>query len=179
MIKQRAGAFLSNSDRFSESLMIVKELGFDPSSFLFCSALANIVSNDKSKWEEKMELYMSFGWSEDDIVSAFKKQPQIMATSKEKITRMMDFFLNESRWGLSFVSRYPNILLFSLEKTIIPRYSVTRVLMSHGLLKRDVNLHTVCHMKEEKFLEKYVIHEKVPQVIQAYKGKISTGVAHI
>ncbi|KAK1293592.1 hypothetical protein QJS10_CPB17g01584 [Acorus calamus] len=104
-----------------------------------------------------MELYMSFGWSEDDIVSAFKKQPQIMAISKDKITRMMDFFLNESRWGLSFVSRYPNMLLFSLEKTIIPRYSVTRVLMSHGLLKRDVNLHTVFHMKEEKFLEKYVI----------------------
>ncbi|KAK1316231.1 hypothetical protein QJS10_CPA05g00646 [Acorus calamus] len=40
MIKQRAGAFLSNSDRFSEALMIVKELGFDP--FLFCTRQCSV-----------------------------------------------------------------------------------------------------------------------------------------
>ncbi|KAK1317792.1 hypothetical protein QJS10_CPA05g00653 [Acorus calamus] len=157
MIKQRAGAFLSNSDRFSEALIIVKEMGFDPSSSFFFMALANVVGTDKSKWVEKMELYGSFGWSEDDIVSAFKKQPQIMVLSKEKITRMMDFFVKESGLGLSFVSRYPDALLLSLEKRIRHRHSVTRVLISHGLLNKDVNFYTIFKLTEAKFLDKYVI----------------------
>ncbi|KAK1279298.1 hypothetical protein QJS04_geneDACA015101 [Acorus gramineus] len=157
MIKQRAGAFLSNSDRFSEALIIVKDMGFDPSSSFFFMALANVVGTDKSKWVEKMELYKSFGWSQDDIVSAFKKQPQIMVLSKEKITRMMDFFVKESGLGLSFVSRYPDALLHGLEKRIMRRYSVTRVLISHGLLNKDVNYYTIFKLTDAKFLDKYVI----------------------
>ncbi|KAK1293595.1 hypothetical protein QJS10_CPB17g01589 [Acorus calamus] len=173
MIKRNPSAFLSRSDRFSEALMIVKDMSFDPSSSLFCVALATVVGIDKSIREEKMELYGSFGWSEDDIVSAFKKQPQIMAISKSKIKRMMDFFVKESGCGLSLVSRYPNILLLSLEKRIMPRYSVTRVLISHGLLNRDVNFVTIFMLKEAKFLEKYVIkyQENVPQVMLAYQRK--------
>ncbi|KAK1317791.1 hypothetical protein QJS10_CPA05g00654 [Acorus calamus] len=151
--------------------MFVKKMSFNPSSSLFCLALATVLGIDKSIWEEKLELYRSFGWSEDDIVSAFKKQPQIMFISKKKIKRMMDFFVKESGWGLSFVSRYPSLLLLSMEKRIMPRYSVTRVLISHGLLNRDVNINTIFKSTEAKFLEKYVIEyqEKVPQVMQAYQ----------
>ncbi|KAK1317405.1 hypothetical protein QJS10_CPA05g00647 [Acorus calamus] len=80
-----------------------------------------------------------------------------MTLSKDKIVRMMDFFVKESGLGLSIVSGYPKLLLLSLEKTIIPRYSVIIVLMSRELLNGDVNFYTICHLKEEKFLEKYVI----------------------
>ncbi|KAK1293590.1 hypothetical protein QJS10_CPB17g01586 [Acorus calamus] len=156
--------------------MIVKEMGFDPLSSFFCSALATVVAVDKSLWKEKMELYRSFGWSEDDVVSAFKRQPEVMTLSKDKIVRMMDIFVKESGLGLSIVSRYPKLLLLSLEKTIIPRYSVISVLMSRELLNGDVNFDTICHLKEEKFLEKYVIkyQVKVPQVMQAYQSKMRT-----
>ncbi|KAK1317793.1 hypothetical protein QJS10_CPA05g00652 [Acorus calamus] len=173
MIKQYLRVFLSKYDRFIEALMIVKEMGFDPSSSLFCLALSSIVGTSKLKWEEKKELYRSFGWSEDDIISAFKRQPQIMVISKEKIARMMNFFVKESGWGLSIISKSPNLLMFSFEKTIMPRYSVTCVLESHGLLNRDVNFYGICRLKEAKFLEKFVIkyQEKVPQVMQAYQGK--------
>ncbi|KAK1317795.1 hypothetical protein QJS10_CPA05g00650 [Acorus calamus] len=53
----------------------------------------------------------------------------------------------------------------------MPRYSVTRLLISHELLNKDVNFLSICILKEEKFLEKYVIKylEKVPQVMQAYQ----------
>ncbi|KAK1279296.1 hypothetical protein QJS04_geneDACA015103 [Acorus gramineus] len=173
MIKHRARAFLYGSDRFNEALMIIEKMGIDPSSSVFYFAIASVVCTEKSKWEEKMELYKSFGWSEDDIISAFKRQPQIMVISKEKMARMMDFFVNESMWGLSTISSSPELLMFSLEKTIIPRNSVICVLLSNGLLKGNVNFYTICHLKEAKFLEAYVIkyQEKVPQVMQAYQGK--------
>ncbi|KAK1316228.1 hypothetical protein QJS10_CPA05g00649 [Acorus calamus] len=107
MIKHRARAFLYGSDRFNEALMIVEKMGIDPSSSVFYFAIASVVCTEKSKWEEKMELYKSFGWSEDDVVSAFKRQPQIMSISKEKMARMMDFFVNESMWGLSTIIQLP------------------------------------------------------------------------
>ncbi|KAK1319542.1 hypothetical protein QJS10_CPB04g00613 [Acorus calamus] len=86
---------------------------------------------------------------------------------------MMDFFLKEPELGLPVVVNWPHLLAHSLEKIIIPRWSVIRVLTSHGILNKDVNLYTICKLKVEKFLERYVIkyQEKVPQVLQAYQGK--------
>ncbi|KAK1294861.1 hypothetical protein QJS10_CPA16g01301 [Acorus calamus] len=139
-----------------------------PSSSLFYMAFGTLLRIGESLWEEKFVLYISFGWSEDDILSAFKKKPQIKELSKDKMRRMMDFFLKNPDWG------YPSFL----EKRIIPRWSVIRVLTSHGILNKYVNLYTICKLKEEKFLERYVIkyQEKVPQVLQAYyQGKTVFG----
>ncbi|KAK1294222.1 hypothetical protein QJS10_CPA16g01293 [Acorus calamus] len=165
--------FLTQPDRFTEVSTKVKAMDFKPSSSLFYKALGTMLSLSKSTWEEKFEWYRSFGWSEDDILSAFKKHPQIMNLSKYKIRKMMDFFLKEPGLELSSISSRPNLMLYSLEKTIIPRYSVINVLKSHGLLNKDVSLLMICILKEEKFLEKYVIKYQgtVPQVLQAYQGK--------
>ncbi|KAK1278865.1 hypothetical protein QJS04_geneDACA003489 [Acorus gramineus] len=178
MIKQQPRLLLNSSpDRFTEALMKVKAMDFKPSSSFFYLALHAILGMSKSKWEEKFELYRSFGWSDDNILSAFKKQPFFMNLSKDKIRRMMDFFLKEPGLGLSIVSSYPNLMLLSLEKTIIPRHSVIHVLKSFGLVKKDVNLYSVCKLEEKKFLEKYIIkyQEKVPQVLQVYQGKTVVG----
>ncbi|KAK1296178.1 hypothetical protein QJS10_CPB15g02187 [Acorus calamus] len=173
LIKRKSRCFLSvRLDRLTVALTKVEAMGFKPSSSLFHVALGTIMSISESIWEEKFELYGSFGWSEDDILSVFKKQPRIMELSKDKIRKMRDFFSKEPGLGLSVISHCPNLLLFSLEKTIIPRWSVICVLMSHGILNKDVKLYTICILKEEKFLEKYVIkyQEKVPQVLQTVIG---------
>ncbi|KAK1279297.1 hypothetical protein QJS04_geneDACA015102 [Acorus gramineus] len=52
MIKQHLRVFLSNYDRFIEALIIVEEMGFDPSSSLFCIALANIVGTSKCEHKQ-------------------------------------------------------------------------------------------------------------------------------
>ncbi|KAK1278140.1 hypothetical protein QJS04_geneDACA003507 [Acorus gramineus] len=178
MIKRQPRCLLNvHPDRLTEALKEVKALDFKPSSSLFYVALGSILSSSKSKWEEKFELYRSFGWSEDDIISAFKRQPMFMTLSKDKIRGMMDFLLKELGLKPSFISCYPQLLLYSLEKTIIPRWTVIRVLTSHGLLNKKVNFHSICGLKEVKFLERYVIkyQEKVPQVLQAYKWKAVVG----
>ncbi|KAK1318225.1 hypothetical protein QJS10_CPB04g00604 [Acorus calamus] len=138
MFKWKPSIFLTQPNRFAEVSTKVKAMDFKPSSSLFYKALGSMLSLSKSTWEEKIEWYRSFGWSEDDFLSAFKKQPQIMNLSKDKIRKMMDFFLKEPGLELSSISSRPNLMLYSLEKTIIPRYSVINVLKSHGLLNKDV-----------------------------------------
>ncbi|KAK1294858.1 hypothetical protein QJS10_CPA16g01302 [Acorus calamus] len=178
VIKHQPRCFLNvRLDRFTEALVKLEAMNFRPSTSSFYMAFGTLLSLNESLWEEKFELYRSFGWSEDDILSAFKKRPQIMELSKDKMRRMMDFFLKEPKLGLPVVVNCPHLLAHSLEKIIIPRWSVIRVLTSHGILNKDVNLYAICKLKEEKFLERYVIkyQEKVPQVLQAYQGKTIFG----
>ncbi|KAK1293802.1 hypothetical protein QJS10_CPA16g01276 [Acorus calamus] len=154
MIKQRPRLFLTlHPDRFTRAITKVKAMDFRPSSSSFHVALGSILSISESHWEQKFELYRSFGWLEDDILSAFKKQPQIMNVSDVKMRKKMNFFLKEPGLGLSIVSSCPNLMLYSLERRVIPRYSVIHVLKSLGLLTKDVKLTTICQLNEEKFLE--------------------------
>ncbi|KAK1278873.1 hypothetical protein QJS04_geneDACA003486 [Acorus gramineus] len=178
MIKRQPRCFLNvHLDRFAEALVKLMAMEVKPSSSLFYMTFCTLLRIGESLWEEKFELYRSFSWSEDDILSAFKKKPQIMELSKDKMRRMMDFFLKEPGLGLPIIVDCPHLLTYSLEKRIILRWSVIRVLTSHGILNKDVNLCTICKLKEEKFLERYEMkyQEKVPQVLQAYQGKTVIG----
>ncbi|XP_077248871.1 uncharacterized protein LOC143888366 [Tasmannia lanceolata] len=161
------------SDRFSEVVMTVKEMGFDPSGSLFVVAVITMSKMSKPFWERKFDVFRSFGWTDDEILSAFKKQPWYMITSEKKAKMVMDFFVNKMDRKPSFLSKHPNFLLFSLEKRIRPRCSVLQVLMSEDILKKDLNLSSALQLSEKEFMEKYVTKnkERVPEILSVYQGK--------
>ncbi|XP_077247616.1 transcription termination factor MTERF15, mitochondrial-like [Tasmannia lanceolata] len=161
------------SNRFSEVVMAVKEMGFHPSGSLFVAAIIAMSVMSKSTWERKLEVYRSFGWTNDAILSAFKKQPGHMITSEKKVKRVMDFFVNKMDRKPSFLSKHPNFLLLSLEKRIRPRCLVLQVLMSKNILKKDLKLSSALVMAEKEFMEKYVTKnkERVPEILSVYLGK--------
>ncbi|KAK1318226.1 hypothetical protein QJS10_CPB04g00605 [Acorus calamus] len=114
MIKHRPRVLLNVPlDRFPNAITKTKAMDFKLESLFFYVALGSTLSLSESNWEEKIELYRSFGWSEDDIRSAFKKQPQIMNLSEVKMRKMMDFFLKEPGLGLSVVLNCPHLLTFT------------------------------------------------------------------
>ncbi|OVA18778.1 Glycoside hydrolase [Macleaya cordata] len=123
-------------------------------------------------WEKKTEVFKSVGWSEYEILSAFRLQPNFMLTSEEKIRKMIDFFVNKLGLKPSNVAQYPNLILYSLEKRIIPWSSVIQVLKSKGLMKKDQGVITALHLSKDAFEKRYVIkyQETVPKVIEAYQG---------
>ncbi|XP_077247609.1 uncharacterized protein LOC143887404 [Tasmannia lanceolata] len=168
------------SDRFGEIVLKIKDLGFDPKHTLFILAV-RVMSMSKSKWKARKEVYRSLGWSEDEILSAFKKQPLCMATSEKKIRRWMDFFVNKLHMNPAVVSQYPDLVLLSLEKRIIPRCLVVQILLSKGLIKKNFSLYTILKPPEKKFLEKFLIKyvEEVPELLHAYQGKLKFEVLDI
>ncbi|XP_059624647.1 transcription termination factor MTERF5, chloroplastic-like [Cornus florida] len=161
-------------DVFKEITDAVKEMGFDPKSRSYLLAVRAMSTISKINWEKKKEAYMSFGWSESQFNSAFKVQPGCMLTSEKKIKKLMDFFVNKAGLRASDTAKCPNLFLTSLERRIIPRCSVLQVLMSKGLIRKDVEVVWVliCKKKifETRFLTKY--KEVAPEVIKAYKGEI-------
>ncbi|XP_057461220.1 uncharacterized protein LOC130751629 [Actinidia eriantha] len=170
-------AIMKNPSRFSEVVNEVKEMGFDPLKVNFVLAV-HAISGDGNKliWGRCYEAYRKWGWSEDDILSAFRKHPQCMISSEKKISGAMDVFVNKMGRDSKEIARCPIALLFSLEKRILPRCSVIQVLSSKGLVKKDLRLSTILGPVEKHFLERFVIkyEEKVPQLLSVYQGKMDS-----
>ncbi|KAI8529179.1 hypothetical protein RHMOL_Rhmol12G0205600 [Rhododendron molle] len=163
-----------NTHQFTEVVEEVDKLGFDPTSMLYLLAVNSLAMINKSLWERKSEVYRSFGMSEDQILSAFIRQPMSMMTSEKKIRKLMGFFVNELKISPLVISKTPKLMLLSLEKRLVPRCSVLQLLMSKGAIKGDFSLVHALRMNHKKFEEKYVskYQNVIPKVVEAHQGKI-------
>ncbi|KAG5514310.1 hypothetical protein RHGRI_035650 [Rhododendron griersonianum] len=168
-------ALMQKHEQFKKTVNMVKEMGFEPSKSTFVLAVHAISGKaNNSIWDRCYESYGKWGWSKDEILSAFKKQPHCMVLSETKITRVMDFLVNKMGWHSKDITRYPAIMLYSLEKRIVPRCLVYQVLSSKGLLTKDLSLSTILTPPEECFLERFVFRyeKEVPQLMKMYQGKV-------
>ncbi|PSS01495.1 Transcription termination factor like [Actinidia chinensis var. chinensis] len=168
-------AFMTSSDRFREVVKEVETMGFNPSSINFVLAVQFFRGMSKSTWEKKIEIYKKWGWSEDEILGAFKMRPWCMMASDDKITGVMDFLVNKMGLDASLVARRPKLISLSLEKRIVPRSAVYQVLLSKGLIKSDgISLATVLEPPEKWFLEKIVNRhkEEAPELLKLYQEKL-------
>ncbi|KAM2595299.1 hypothetical protein TB2_039875 [Malus domestica] len=154
----------------------VKKMGFDLGKVTFLMAMRALCGKSKVRCNRNQEVYKNWGWSEDDALTAFRKNPQCMITSEEKIMQVMDFLVNKMGWSSTTIAKYPIVLCYSLEKRIIPRCSVVKVLLAKGLLKdvENVSLCSLLSPAEKGFLERFVARyiDEVPQLLSVYQGKV-------
>lgn len=163
------------NDDFRKVAMQIEEMGLCPSrmGFLFC--LHVLVSHKKSLWDAKMELYRSFGWSEDEVLSMFKQQPFVMSNSVEKIKLALDFLMNALKWSRGDIMKNSCVILYSLENRVIPRCHILQILFSKGLVKKT-SMGSALRKTEKDFLEDYVIkyHHEVPELLNIYQTKMKS-----
>lgn len=161
-------------DKFCKVVGKVKEMGFDLSSYSFRRAVLSLCLINDETWEAKFEIYRSFGFSDDEIVSMFKKLPAIVAYSEKRIGEVMEFFVKKLGCSPSRLVVVPYVIGFSLEKRTIPRCSVLQTLESKKSISCSSSLYHILAMTECAFLEKFVnAHkDKVPEVMDAYTGKL-------
>ncbi|KAK8639564.1 hypothetical protein V6N13_137939 [Hibiscus sabdariffa] len=170
-------AVMQKHDSFCETVREVKEMGFEPRKSTFVLAVHALSGKgNKSIWDKCFEVYKRWGWSKDDILSAFRKHPHSMMLSEKKIMKSMDYFVNEMGWPSRAIAECPVVLFFSLDKRIIPRCSVFQILSSKGLIKEDFSLTTVLLPVEKRFLERFVsrYQEEVPELLSVYQGKVKS-----
>jgi mTERF domain-containing protein len=154
----------------------IKELGFDPSSYKFCMALLAKRAITKSQWDAKVGALKSWGCSEDEIFNAFKKQPNIMLRSPDKLNAVMRFWIKQFGWDPLLLMSAPGLFGFSIEKRLIPRASVVQYLLSKGLLKKDASLVTPFYLTDELFRQRYVnrFKEEAYRLLKLYQGEDSS-----
>ncbi|KAF5205500.1 Mitochondrial transcription termination factor family protein [Thalictrum thalictroides] len=165
--------FYVNSDQFKKMVLEVKNMGFSSSSMMFLHGLSAFLEMKKSTWDAKLAAYRSFGWSEDDILSLFKKQPNIMIASVKKINSALDFFMNGLKWTQRDVFNNPTCLFLSLERRVIPRCSVLNILVTKDLISKD-SMGQALKATDDMFLKNYVTKYQleVPELLKLYQSKM-------
>ena len=174
LLKQKHSVAVTNPVRFKEIVEKVKEMGFNPLKFSFIQAVFAMVGMNKSTWERKVNVYKRWDLSQEEILAAFRKCPCCIIASEDKIMQVMDFYVNKMGFEASFIVNRPILIIYSLEKRLIPRASVIEVLQSKGLIKKNIHLARVFSSSENSFLQKFVTPymDKVSDLLKLYKGKL-------
>ncbi|CAI9106526.1 OLC1v1005708C1 [Oldenlandia corymbosa var. corymbosa] len=146
-------------------------LGIPRESAMFRHGVAVLASLDRSKVDEKLGVFRSFGWPESVILKTVRSQPLILTKSAPTIQKVVDFFMNELGCSSDFLGSNPAFLTYSLEKRVKPRNEVLKILKK--LNKKKAALSTVLCMSESKFRKCYVLPYKVilPDMCDAYLTK--------
>ena len=149
----------------------VKLLGFEPLKLSFALALLAKRAVSKPLWDAKVDALKKWGWSEDDILVAFRNQPNVMLRSKEKLNAVMGFWVGQLGWDYTALISSPTLFSYSLEKRVAPRALVVQYLLSKGLVKKSASLVTPFGMSDELFLQKYVkrFKEETPRLLELYQ----------
>lgn len=166
--------FMTACDKFRQIVDEVKRMGFDPSRLNFLIAVQVFRSMTKSTWDRKLEVYKKWGWSEKEIAAAFRIYPWCLNVSQNKLTSLMEFFVNKMECKSSFLATLPQVISLSLKKTIEPRCEVYQALVSKGLLEpSDVKLRALLKVSKKKFLEKFIdaYKDEAPELLNLYKRK--------
>ncbi|KAJ8898814.1 hypothetical protein K2173_007239 [Erythroxylum novogranatense] len=169
-------ALLQTSQEFSRVVEEVKEMGFDPKKLTFVLAVHALIGKvNKLTRERCFGVYSKWGWSKDDILTAFRKHPNCMLMSEKKISEAMDFVVNKMGRSSKMIVQCPMILFFSLENRIIPRFRVVNILQSKGLIKENWSLGSLLFPAEKQFLQRYVsrFSDEVPQLLSVYQGTLN------
>ncbi|XP_048426202.1 uncharacterized protein LOC103961868 [Pyrus x bretschneideri] len=162
---------MNKHKRFGKIVGEVKEMGFSLRTSTFVFALHTLCGkSSKLIWKRSRKIFMSWGWSEDDFLSAFRKNPEFTIVSEKKLVQVMDFLVNKMGWASGMIARYPWVMRHSLEKSIRPRSLVVKVLRLKGLIDENLSLGYVMHPQDRLLVERFVtkFQIEVPQLWNVY-----------
>ncbi|KAG4377408.1 hypothetical protein AAZX31_18G102400 [Glycine max] len=160
--------------RFVEAVKRVKKFGFDPLKTAFVMAIQVLYNMRKLALELRFEIYERWGWNREMALQAFVKYPNFIKLSDEMVTKKMNFLVKDMGLSPEYIAAYPTVLGYNLEKRIVPRLSVIKILKSKGLVKNNLQSSSFLCITEEIFLKKFVINfqEDLPLLPDVYKGLI-------
>ncbi|XP_021824003.1 transcription termination factor MTERF15, mitochondrial-like [Prunus avium] len=163
-----------NPEKFGQLVSEVKEMGFNLEKSTSVHALRALCGQTKLVLNRSREVLKTWGWSEDDLLSTFRKNPWCMIISEKKLMQTMDLLVNKMGWSSGMIAKYPVALGLSLERRLIPRCSVAKVLLLKGLINENLNLGSLVKPAEKQFLEIFVNRYlgEVPELLSVYQGNV-------
>ncbi|CAL5423649.1 unnamed protein product [Camellia sinensis] len=156
MLYRSPSTLYQESLKFKEGVNKAIEMVFNPQRSTFAHAVQVLCDMHELTFEQKKEVYGRWGLSNDEILLAFRSHPLCMNLSEEKIMETMDFLVNKMGWQATVVARCRVALFFNMERRIIPRCTVVKILLTKESVKKDPRLTTFLIPKEEVFLGRFV-----------------------
>ncbi|KAL9238944.1 hypothetical protein vseg_013309 [Gypsophila vaccaria] len=169
-IVQKYGFFMRKPEFFrSVVVRVVEELRITPDSGMFLNGIFLLSSYSDQTIQSKRELFKSFGLSDYHVGELIRRSPIAFLPSEENIKKKLEFFVNVLGYSPDFLASHSALFTYSLEKRMLPRYKVLRILKMKGLL--EYKLYTAIIKSEDKFLEQLIdpFRAVVPGLLELYE----------
>ena len=143
---------------------------------MFKKAVSVVADITKEKAAHKLKFLKStLGCSESEAAIAVSMTPTILPLSEELLLRKIQFLIKEVGMEPQYIVERPVLLTQSLEKRLVPRHCVMKVLQAKGLLNSKMGFFTFVEIGEKTFKLKYIdCHkESVPGLADAYAAAIA------
>ncbi|XP_065865130.1 transcription termination factor MTERF9, chloroplastic-like [Euphorbia lathyris] len=163
-------SIFQNPEKLINAVNFVKNLGFETADKMFIHAFRVMILMSESTWKKKIKVMKNMGFSEDDILKAFKRFPQCLACSEDNIRKTLHFYFNTMKLEPQTIIVNPALLGYSIEKRVRPRYHVLKVLESKKLIE-GIKL-WILVIGEKNFCDKYIdqFKDEVPGLLEFYLG---------
>ncbi|XP_074559350.1 transcription termination factor MTERF8, chloroplastic-like [Curcuma longa] len=170
ILRNRPLIVTHNPDFLKSLISRAEDLGVPRTSGMFHLTLCALFTVSPEKFKMQMELFRSFGWSDDDFVAAFQKCPAFPLRSSMTSQRTMEFLINEAGYASSYIATRPVLLTLSLERRLRPRHRILATLKSRGHCESDYKVTGYMMLSEAKFVEKYIIlyKDRYPDLGELY-----------
>ncbi|XP_065869286.1 transcription termination factor MTERF8, chloroplastic-like [Euphorbia lathyris] len=164
-------SIFQSSEKLISAVNSVKNLGFEPGGTMFIHVFRVMIQMRDSTLEKKILLMKSMGFSEKDILKAFKRFPQCLAYSEENIRKTLHFYFNTIKLKRQAIIVCPALLGYSIEKRVLPRYHALKLLESKKLIKGIEKLEFIKIAEKNfrvKFIDEFI--DEVPGLLEFYLG---------
>ncbi|XP_075082481.1 uncharacterized protein LOC107791225 [Nicotiana tabacum] len=149
------------------------DFGISRESATFLHGISAVSSFSQSTLAEKVDVYRSFGWSDAHISTMARKLPFCFCLSEAKICKQLTFLMKEVGCTSEYLASRPKLLMYSLEKRVIPRYKVLKIL--HGKrLNGGLGFYSAACMTPSKFMKEVVLpyKDKLPLLYGSYMKSV-------
>ncbi|KAK1413071.1 hypothetical protein QVD17_34803 [Tagetes erecta] len=162
-----------NPVRLEEKLVEAeREFGITPGSRMFSYGLSAVCSLNSLNLRKKFEVFKSFGWCDSDVFTLVNRQPLCLTHSEERLRKVLSFFMKELGYTSSWLSTRGNLLMYSLEKRVKPRYKVYVVLKEKGVM--DKELQSVMCLSNADFVKNVVQRHRDDMPVHLYDSSTKT-----
>lgn len=171
ILKRSSWVVSRSTSSLQELIDRVEELGFNRDSRMFEYALCVLSKYKRSTVASKLERFARFGWTVEEILRAIRLAPVLLTLSDNKLKKSMEFLMGAAGLEPACIASYPVMLMFSLEKRVMPRYRVMELLKSKGLPEGKFDYASALRLSEAKFLAKFVFPhvEAHPELEEVYE----------
>ncbi|XP_057790936.1 uncharacterized protein LOC131008051 [Salvia miltiorrhiza] len=152
----RPRCFLVRPDIMRKSVDRAVEYGISRTSTGFIHALGVFSSTSEGMWDVKLETLRNLGFSDDDIFTMFRKQPNVYSASAKTMKNKIEFLLTTKKYNISNIVTYPVALMCSIEKRLELRMQILRLLESRNLIEKWPTLSTLSISTDDKFFDGFV-----------------------
>ncbi|XP_047954065.1 transcription termination factor MTERF4, chloroplastic-like [Salvia hispanica] len=152
----RPRTFLVKSDIMRRSVDKAIEIGVPLTSIAFIHAVGIFNHTSEGMWEVKLQTLRDLGFSDDDVLAMFRKQPPIFNISKNKMTNKVELLLATRKYGVTSIVANPVALGGSIEKRLEPRVQILRLLESRNLIEKWPSLSFLATSTDGRFIDRFI-----------------------